>query len=76
MTPLHYAALFDAASIVQILLNASSAMDIESPCNDYENGSALHIAAANLAYNAAVVLVEFGANTKLKDNLARTPIGT
>ena len=75
MTPLHYAALFDAAPILQILLNASQAMDIESPCNDHENGTALHIAAANLAFNSAVVLVEFGASTKLKDNLGRTPLG-
>ena len=75
MTPLHYSALFDASAIIQILLNASQAVDIDGPCNDYENGSALHIAAANLAFNSAVVLVEFGANTKLKDNLGRTPFG-
>ena len=75
MTPLHYAALFDSASITQILLSANQGIDIDSPCNEYENGSALHIAAHNLAANSALVLVESGANTKLKDNLGRTPIG-
>lgn len=38
MTPLHYAALFDSAPIAQILLSASQAVDIDSPCNEYENG--------------------------------------
>ncbi len=75
MTPLHYAALFDSEPITKILLNANQAIDIDSPCNEYENGSALHIAAHNLAVNSALVLVEFGANTKLKDNLGRTPLG-
>ncbi len=75
MTPLHYAALFDAAPIIQILVGASHALDIDGPCNDYENGGALHIAAANLALNAAVALVEAGANTKIKDNLGRTALG-
>ncbi|XP_046633510.1 CAP-Gly domain-containing linker protein 4-like isoform X2 [Daphnia pulicaria] len=74
MTPLHYAALFDSEPITKILLNANQAIDIDSPCNEYENGSALHIAAHNLAVNSALVLVEFGANTKLKDNLGRTPL--
>lgn len=75
MTPLHYAALFDSEPITKILLNANQSVDIDSPCNEYENGSALHIAAHNLAVNSALVLVEFGANTKLKDNLGRTPLG-
>lgn len=75
MTPLHYAALFDSEPITKILLTANHAIDIDSPCNEYENGSALHIAAHNLAVNSALVLVEFGANTKLKDNLGRTPLG-
>lgn len=75
MTPLHYAALFDSEPITRILLNANQAIDIDSPCNEYENGSALHIAAHHLAVQSARVLVEFGANTKLKDNLARTPFG-
>lgn len=75
MTPLHYAALFDSEPITKILLHANHAIDIDSPCNEYENGSALHIAAHNLAVNSARVLVEFGANTKLKDNLGRTPLG-
>ncbi|XP_032780625.1 CAP-Gly domain-containing linker protein 4 isoform X1 [Daphnia magna] len=74
MTPLHYAALFDSEPITKILLNANQSVDIDSPCNEYENGSALHIAAHNLAVNSALVLVEFGANTKLKDNLGRTPL--
>jgi len=73
MTPLHYAALFDSAPIVSILLNGSRCMDIDTACNEHENGSPLHIAAANLALSSARVLVQFGANLKLKDNLARTP---
>ena len=35
----------------------------------------MHIAAHNLAVNSAQVLVDFGANTKLKDNLGRIPLG-
>ena len=50
-------------------------MDIDTACNEHENGSPLHIAAANLALSSARVLVQFGANLKLKDNLARTPFG-
>lgn len=50
-------------------------MDIDTPCNEHENGSALHIAAANLALNSAKILVQFGANLKLKDNLTRIPFG-
>ena len=75
MTPLHYAALFDSVAIVKILLDASQAVDIDTACNEHENGSALHIAAANLALNSAAVLVQFAANTKMKDNLGRTPLG-
>ena len=75
MTPVHYAALFDSAAIMRILLNVSHAIDIDSPCNEYENGSALHIAAAHLAVNSTQILVEFGASTKMKDSLGRTPFG-
>ena len=39
---------------------------MDTPCNEYENGTALHIASANLSVNAAKVLLQFGADLDLK----------
>lgn len=47
---------------------------MDTTCNEYEDGSALHIAAANLSVGAAKILMSFGADTELRDNLARSPI--
>ncbi len=73
MTALHYAAFFDAAPIVSKLLTKSRAVDVNSTCSEYENGSALHIAASNLSVEAARTLISFGANLELLDDLARCP---
>ena len=43
-------------------------------CQEYENGTSLHIAAANLSLEAAKVLIGFDSDTQLKDELARMPI--
>ena len=46
---------------------------MDSTCVEYENGSALHIAATNLSVDAVRVLLGFGADSELKDDLARIP---
>ena len=40
-------------------------------CTEYENGTALHIAATNLGVSAVQVLLNFGADPNLTDDLAR-----
>ena len=47
---------------------------MDSTCVEYENGSALHIAATNLSFEAVRVLLGFGADPDLKDDLARKPV--
>ena len=42
-------------------------------CVEYESGTALHIAAANLSLAAARVLLKFGADTEAADDLGRKP---
>ena len=49
-------------------------MDVDITCQEYENGTSLHIAAANLSLEAAKVLIGFDSDTLLKDELARMPI--
>jgi ankyrin repeat protein len=49
--------------------------DIDSTCSEFENGTALHIAASNLAHEAIKVLIQNGANPSLKDDLGRIPLG-
>ena len=44
---------------------------MDTTCSEYENGTALHIAAANLGVSAAQVLLNFGADLNLVDDLAR-----
>lgn len=74
MTPLHYAAYFDVAPVLTTLLMESKGVDVDTPCAEYENGTALHIAAANLGVAAAKVLLGFGADPNLTDDLARKPV--
>ena len=74
MTALHYATYFDVGPVVATLLTASKGVDVDSPCQEYENGTALHISATNLCLEAAKVLLTYGADTDLKDELARAPI--
>ncbi|XP_029648088.1 CAP-Gly domain-containing linker protein 3 isoform X3 [Octopus sinensis] len=74
MTALHYAAYFDIAPVIKILLKTTKAIDIDHTCSEFDHGSALHIAASNVAYNAVKVLQQNGANAYMKDDLGRYPI--
>ena len=49
--------------------------DVDTPCPEHENGTALHISAANLSLGAARVLLAYGADPDIRDDLARMPIG-
>ncbi|KAK3095868.1 hypothetical protein FSP39_020144 [Pinctada imbricata] len=74
MTALHYAAYFDVVPVIKVLLKATKAYDIDSTCTEFDNGSSLHIAASNLAYEAVKVLLQSGANALLKDDQDRTAL--
>jgi len=71
MASLHYAAYFDVSPVLNMLLKASKGIDVDTTCSEYDNGTALHIAAANLGVSAAQVLLNFGADLHLVDDLAR-----
>lgn len=73
MSSLHYAAYFDAAPIIQLLLETSSKIDINAICPEYNKGTALHIAAANLCLETAKMLLQCGAKLTIRDALGRTP---
>ena len=49
-------------------------VDVDIVSGEYDNGSALHIAASNLGLEAAKVLLTYGADPCLKDDLARAPV--
>lgn len=74
MTALHYAAYFDVVPVIKILLKATKALDIDSRCTEFDNGTALHIAASNLAHEAVKVLLQNGANSLIKDDMDRKPL--
>ncbi|RUS77086.1 hypothetical protein EGW08_015169 [Elysia chlorotica] len=74
MTALHYAAYFDVVSVLKVLLKATGALDVDSTCSEFEHGTALHIAASNLAHEACKVLLQNGANPSLRDDLNRMPV--
>ena len=73
MTALHYATYFDVAPVLTILLHKTKGADVDTHCVEYENGTALHIAASNLSLAAARVLLKFGANSEAVDDLGRKP---
>ena len=73
MTALHYATYFDVAPVLTILLHKTKGADVDTHCVEYENGTALHIAASNLCLAAARVLLKFGANSEAIDDLGRKP---
>jgi len=73
MTALHYATYFDVAPVLVTLLHHTNSADVDTVCVEYENGSALHIAASNLSLGAARVLLKFGADLDSTDDLGRTP---
>ncbi|XP_074640389.1 CAP-Gly domain-containing linker protein 4-like isoform X2 [Tubulanus polymorphus] len=74
MTALHYAAYFDVPDVIRILLKASRCVDIESVCTEFDHGTPLHIAAINLALEAAKCLIQNGANPLCKDGYGRTAL--
>ncbi|ESP02457.1 hypothetical protein LOTGIDRAFT_224824 [Lottia gigantea] len=74
MTALHYAAYFDVVPVIKVLLKATNALDIDSPCAEFDQGTVLHIAASNLAHEAIKVLLHNGANPSLQDDLNRLPV--
>lgn len=74
MTALHYAAYFDVVPVIKILLKATKALDIDSRCTEFDNGTALHIAASNLAHEAVKVLLQNGANSLVTDDMDRKPL--
>lgn len=64
-------------SILKIYLHAQFCLyvDVDSTCSEFDNGTVLHIAASNLAYEAIKVLLQNGANPTLKDDKGRIPLG-
>lgn len=74
MAALHYATYFDVAPVLSKLLHKTKGADVDTHCVEYENGTALHIAASNLSLGAARVLLKFGANLEAIDDLGRRPI--
>jgi len=46
-------------------------VDVDTTCEEFDNGSALHIAAANLSVEAAKALLGFGADVNLTDELVK-----
>ena len=46
-------------------------VDVDTTCEEFENGTALHIAAANLSLEAAKALLGFGADVQMTDELVR-----
>lgn len=74
MTALHYASYFDVVPVIKVLLKTTKALDVDSTCSEFDNGTVLHIAASNLAYEAIKVLLQNGANPTLKDDKGRIPL--
>ncbi|XP_076061206.1 CAP-Gly domain-containing linker protein 3-like isoform X2 [Oratosquilla oratoria] len=73
MTALHYAAYFDVAPILSVLLQHEKGVPVDDPCLEYDSGTPLHIAASNLSLGAARVLLHHGASVTLHDSKGRTP---
>ena len=74
MAAIHYAVYFDVSEIVDYLLTISDRACIDDVCHDFEGGTPLHIAAANLCIDSVKVLLKHGANVLLKDDHGRTAL--
>ncbi|XP_053208559.1 CAP-Gly domain-containing linker protein 3-like isoform X2 [Panonychus citri] len=74
MAAIHYAVYFDVSEIVDYLLTISDRTCIDDVCHDFEGGTPLHIAAANLCIDSVKVLLKHGANVLLKDDHGRTAL--
>ncbi|XP_061828253.1 CAP-Gly domain-containing linker protein 3 isoform X2 [Nerophis lumbriciformis] len=73
MNALHYAAYFDVPELVRVLLKAAKPRVLNSTCNDYHHGTALHIAASNLCLGAVKCLLEHGANPTVRNEKGQVP---
>ena len=72
MLILAYELIFREIKFCTILF--SQGTDVDTTCAEYENGTALHIAAANLGVSAVRILLNFGADSNITDDLARKPL--
>ncbi|XP_065196059.1 CAP-Gly domain-containing linker protein 3-like [Sycon ciliatum] len=69
MQPLHYAAYFDAADVVDLLIHTGRC-DVDVQCVDaaFDKSTPLHIATANYALEAAERLLHHGSNPWLRNS--------
>ena len=74
MTAVHYAVYFDVGPVLEYLLKITKNAFIDDVCRDFDGGTPLHIAAANLCLQSTRILLKEGANVLLKDDLSRTPL--
>lgn len=74
MSALHYSVYFNVGPILQYLLDSTNNLYIDDQCRDFDGGTPLHIAAANMCLESAQILLKNGANILLKDDLNRTPL--
>lgn len=74
MTALHIATYYDVAPLVGYLVTIVDSKVIDLPCPSMDSKTPLHIAASNLAFESAKVLLGAGANVLLKDQQDRTPL--
>ena len=56
MNALHYAVYFNAWEIVRVLAEQNPSL-VMSTCSEFNNGTSLHVAAANLSLESSKVLV-------------------
>ncbi|KAJ7991213.1 hypothetical protein DPEC_G00294990 [Dallia pectoralis] len=73
MNSLHYAAYFDVPELIRVVLNASQPGEVDATCSDFDFGTALHIAAANLCSSAVKCLLELGANPVFRNEMGQCP---
>ncbi|XP_010864491.2 CAP-Gly domain-containing linker protein 4 isoform X2 [Esox lucius] len=73
MCALHYAAYFDVPQLIRVVLHASHPGEVDATCSDFDFGTALHIAAANLCSSAIKCLLELGANPAFRNERGLCP---
>ncbi|CAI8017270.1 CAP-Gly domain-containing linker protein 3, partial [Geodia barretti] len=72
MNALHYAVFFDVPEIVDTLLEHKPSL-LHTTCDEFDGGTALHIAASNVSIRATQILLQHGANCKVTDRNGHTP---
>ena len=58
-----------------VIIHAACAVDVDSPCSEFDGGTPLHIAAQNLALETARVLLAKGAYPFAVDRNGKLPLG-